>query len=87
MHISINADLGTTAILYYDHAITFDEEYRHVWKNARSGSAILFLMNRYFAFFSVSANENNCTRVDNDNVFDRILSSPLDICHHSCQIR
>ena len=40
-------------IVYYDHLITFDSEYRYVWRKIRSPSSWLFLINRYFAFFSV----------------------------------
>jgi len=39
-------------ILYYDHAITFDDEYWRVWQNPRTGASILFLVNRYFAFIT-----------------------------------
>lgn len=49
------ADRCHAAMLYYDHLITFGEEYRHIWRNPRSGASVLFLINRYFAFFVVSA--------------------------------
>ncbi|GJE86617.1 hypothetical protein PsYK624_026970 [Phanerochaete sordida] len=39
-------------ILYYDHALTFRDEYAHIWRNPRAGASLLFLLNRYFAFFS-----------------------------------
>ncbi|GJE86595.1 hypothetical protein PsYK624_026750 [Phanerochaete sordida] len=39
-------------ILYYDHAATFDEEYWRVWRTPGTGASVLFLVNRYFAFFS-----------------------------------
>jgi hypothetical protein len=57
----VKTDPLIAAILYYDHAITFDEEYRYVWKNAHSSAAVLFLVNRYFALFSVSSMGNNRT--------------------------
>ena len=44
---------GIPVILYYDHAVTFDEEYWRVWRTPGTGASILFLVNRYFAFFSV----------------------------------
>ena len=40
-------------ILYYDHAATFDEELWRVWRTPGTGASVLFLVNRYFAFFSV----------------------------------
>ena len=46
--------LGLTsskALLYYDHIITFPQEYRKVWKRPLSFINILFLANRYSAFF------------------------------------
>lgn len=39
-------------ILYYDHAITFDDEYWRVWRSPGTGASVLFLVNRYFAFLS-----------------------------------
>lgn len=45
------------AILYYDHATTFDEECRRIWDthSLRSGASTFFIVNRYFAFFTVCA--------------------------------
>ncbi|EKM50707.1 uncharacterized protein PHACADRAFT_188242, partial [Phanerochaete carnosa HHB-10118-sp] len=42
----------TLVILYYDHAITFDDEYWLVWRTPNSGASVFFLVNRYFSFFS-----------------------------------
>lgn len=39
-------------ILYYDHLLTFRDEHAHIWAHPRTGAALLFLLNRYFAFFS-----------------------------------
>ena len=41
-------------ILFYDHALTFKDEYRYIWQKPRSGASVLFLLNRYFALISVS---------------------------------
>ncbi|KAI0766317.1 hypothetical protein BC629DRAFT_900736 [Irpex lacteus] len=42
-----------SSILYYDHLITFGEEHRYIWKSVPSGAALLFLLNRYWAFLVV----------------------------------
>lgn len=42
-----------SVILYYDHCITFDDEYRYIWQNKLSGASWLFFVNRYFAFLAV----------------------------------
>lgn len=42
-----------TVILYYDHVVTFDDEYRYIWQNKWSGASCLFFVNRYFAFLAV----------------------------------
>ena len=34
--------------------ITFDDEYWRVWRSPTTGASLVFLINRYFAFFSVS---------------------------------
>ena len=58
-HANYNMRRGTvaddrhTVIVYYDHLITFDSEYRYIWKRLGSPSSWLFLINRYFAFLSV----------------------------------
>lgn len=42
------------AVLYYDHCLTFGEEYRRVWKNIGCRASWFFILNRYFSFFAVS---------------------------------
>jgi len=42
--------LMAITILYYDHLITFGEEYMLVWRARRSRASVVFLVNRYFAF-------------------------------------
>ena len=42
-----------TAILFYDHLLTFDDEVNFIWLNRKIGSSYLFVLNRYFAFFAV----------------------------------
>lgn len=46
--------LTREVVLYYDHLITIDDEYRHIWCHRKTGSSYLFLVNRYFSFFAVS---------------------------------
>ena len=40
-------------MVYYDHFITFDDEYKFIWRHWRSRASWLFFLNRYFAFFTV----------------------------------
>ncbi|EIN08770.1 hypothetical protein PUNSTDRAFT_133951 [Punctularia strigosozonata HHB-11173 SS5] len=44
--------LGLT-ILYYDHYLTFPQEFKHIWRHPRyaSASTFWFLLNRYVNFF------------------------------------
>ena len=46
--------IGDEAILYYDHVITFDDEFRRIWKGPRKLNFFLFMINRYLKFFTVS---------------------------------
>lgn len=39
-------------IFFYDYAITFDDEYWRVWRTPTTGASLVFLLNRYFAFFT-----------------------------------
>ncbi|KAI0342269.1 hypothetical protein BDW22DRAFT_178335 [Trametopsis cervina] len=55
LYIDNFCHLAGLTVLYYDYLITFGEEYRHIWRNPRSGASILFLVNRYFAFLVSSA--------------------------------
>ena len=41
--------MSIAGIVYYDHVITFAEEYNHVWSKPWSGASVLFLLNRYVA--------------------------------------
>lgn len=38
-------------VLYYDHALTFGEEYERIWANPTRIASVLFILNRYFSFF------------------------------------
>lgn len=49
------------AFLYYDHALTFSEEVRRIWRAPLSKGSLWFLVNRYLAFFGM------CTLVPNYN--------------------
>ncbi|KAJ3558190.1 hypothetical protein NM688_g1072 [Phlebia brevispora] len=54
-------------ILYYDHSITFDEEYRYIWQNKWSGASWLFFVNRYFAFAAnIAVNVGNFAQFRSD---------------------
>ncbi|KAJ3559388.1 hypothetical protein NM688_g385 [Phlebia brevispora] len=46
--------LAGMTILYYDHLITFGDEYWRIWRNLRSPGSWYFMLNRYFAFFGWS---------------------------------
>ena len=45
--------ISLLAILYYDHALTFSDEYRYIWTGTWPKQC-LFLFNRYFALLAVS---------------------------------
>ena len=47
--------MTTAVILYYDHLITFDDEYRYIWARLKSPASWLFLLNRFVAFVYVCA--------------------------------
>lgn len=42
-----------SAFLYYDHALTFSEEVRRIWRAPLSKGSLWFLLNRYLAFFGM----------------------------------
>ena len=50
MDVDISCVDEITAILYYDHLITFSEELRYIWKRSFSMASAWFLVNRYIPF-------------------------------------
>ena len=42
------------ACLLYDHILTFGDEYQRIWRGRRWRASIIFLVNRYVAFTTVS---------------------------------
>ena len=40
-------------IIYYDHTITLSDEVSLIWRAPLSKISLIFLVNRYFAFFTV----------------------------------
>ncbi|KAI6006821.1 hypothetical protein EDD15DRAFT_2930 [Pisolithus albus] len=44
-----------TAVLFYDHLVTFAEETAYIWARRKHASTILFLVNRYLGCFSTIA--------------------------------
>lgn len=63
-----------TALLLYDMAITFSDEYQHMWKGKKTGVTILFLANRYLMLLQyILAPVTDCIRFyDNTVSFTRI---------------
>lgn len=45
------AQVFAISLLYYDHILTFPAEVSHVWSQRISAITVLFLLNRYVAFF------------------------------------
>jgi Family of unknown function (DUF6533) len=39
-----------TALLYYDHFLTFSDEVSYIWRRPKSASSYWFFANRYLAF-------------------------------------
>lgn len=60
-----------SAFLYYDHALTFSEEVRRIWRAPLSKGSLWFLFNRYLAFFGM------CTLVPKYNDEERDLMMTL----------
>lgn len=54
LEIQVHNVLSFMAVtfLYWDHLITLDAEVLFCWRQKKSLSALLFFLNRYFAFFS-----------------------------------
>lgn len=46
--------LHPLAILYYDHALTFGDEYKRIWQHPTRSPSLFFFLNRYFALLTVS---------------------------------
>jgi hypothetical protein len=62
---------ASSALLFYDHVITFADEVRLVWLRMSGKGSWLFLANRYLAFFTyivldvfngVQVSETGCKR-------------------------
>ncbi|GJE87991.1 hypothetical protein PsYK624_040740 [Phanerochaete sordida] len=47
--------LCAAVVLLYDHIITFDIEYRRIWRRPWRKASAMFLLNRYVAFFTIPA--------------------------------
>ncbi|KAF8480582.1 hypothetical protein JB92DRAFT_1761020 [Gautieria morchelliformis] len=45
--------VAALAMLTYDYALTFDDEFEFVWKRRWSLGKILFIFNRYFGLLSL----------------------------------
>ncbi|KAJ7050358.1 hypothetical protein C8F01DRAFT_1264234 [Mycena amicta] len=50
------AQLASSAIIIFDHAITLDEEVELIWKSSWSMGKVLFIINRYYTLISVCVN-------------------------------
>ncbi|KAF7300476.1 hypothetical protein HMN09_00931800 [Mycena chlorophos] len=50
------AQLASSAIIVFDHIITFDEEVKLIWKSSWSMGKALFVINRYYTLVSVVIN-------------------------------
>ncbi|KLO12767.1 hypothetical protein SCHPADRAFT_400011 [Schizopora paradoxa] len=50
------SELSSSAIIVYDHLITFDQEVEHVWNAPWTIGKTLFLINRYYTLFVVTFN-------------------------------
>jgi len=50
------SELSSSAIIVFDHLITFDQEVEHVWSAPWTIGKTLFLVNRYYTLFVVTFN-------------------------------
>ncbi|EIW55106.1 uncharacterized protein TRAVEDRAFT_51232 [Trametes versicolor FP-101664 SS1] len=49
----VTCNIAAAVLVFYDYALTFDQEVRIIWRAARfSSPALLFYVVRYAAFFS-----------------------------------
>lgn len=44
---SRKAHISSLALIFYDYAITFSKEVKHIWKQQLSGTSVLFFLSRY----------------------------------------
>ncbi|GJE87992.1 hypothetical protein PsYK624_040750 [Phanerochaete sordida] len=51
--------LSAVVVLLYDHIITFDIEYRIIWRRPWRKASAIFLMTRYVAFFALCVDASN----------------------------
>ncbi|KAJ7637343.1 hypothetical protein DFH06DRAFT_1219477 [Mycena polygramma] len=63
--------LVSITFLYFDHAISFGDEVRFLWRKAKTRSTYYFFMNRYLAFFGDIA----------ITVF-HFMAVPTSVCSH-----
>lgn len=75
-----------TALVFYDYALTFDQEVRIIWRAARfSSPALLFYVVRYAAFFSSILIVLDVTEWPGQN--DLVRPSPSNIYLRSADLR